>query len=201
MSRLIQKVCNPQGKGLVGVTEDLRTFSPMHVEAKSSLQWLADYFTSTLVLGAKFGFKPVVGNQYYLYFKNQHWKLSLIEPHAWRAHDPGIFFAQCVLNKDMSWCVVPDQDWKNNEPLAKVVTELEQTFIQSLNDTTPVVENLPFYIQHLSYYQRIGANALARSLKQSLEIKLGKDKSLSLSGVSIMIELRSSEIRLLEAGM
>ena len=142
-----------------------------------------------------------IRDRYYLYFKNQDWKLSLIEPHAWRTHDPGIFFAQCELNRDMSWCVMPDQNWQKHETLAKAVTELEQVFICSLNDTTPVVENLPFFIQHLSYYQRIGANALARSLKQSLEIKFGKDKSLSLNGTSMMKELRGPELRLLEAGI
>jgi len=199
MSRENNKVSNPQGKGLVGVTEDIRAFSPMQVEAKNSLQWLADYFTSTLVLGAKFGFKPVIGNQYYLYFKEQDWKLSLIEPQAWEVSAAGIFFAECVLNNDMSWSIVLDQNWQNHKTLVKAVQELEQAFIQNINNSTPLVEKLPFFVQHLSYYQRLGANALARSLKQSLALKLGKDNSGTLSGASLLGELGASKLRLLEA--
>ena len=112
MTQQIQKISNPQGKGVAGIIEDLRACTPSQAQAKSSHQWLADYFTSTLVLGAKYGFKPVVGRDYYLYFKDQEWKLSLIEPQAWRSHNPGIYFAECVLNNDMSWCLAFSSNWQ-----------------------------------------------------------------------------------------
>jgi len=198
MSRQIQKISNPQGKGLVGITEDLRAFSPLHVQAKNNLQWLADYFTSTLVLGAKYGFKPVVGKEYYLYYKGQDWKLSLIEPLAWRSHNPGIFFAECILSRDMSWSVVLDSDWQKHATLVQAVKELEHDFFESINDPAPLVDKLPFFMRQLSYYQRLGANALARSLKQSLEIKFGKEKSLSFDGVSLLAEVKQPNTLFLE---
>lgn len=194
----IQKISNSQGKGVVGIIEDLRACSPLHVQAKSSHQWLADYFTSTLVLSAKYGFKPVRGKDYYLYFKDQEWKLSLIEPQAWRSHNPGIYFAECVLNKDMSWSLSLSSEWKKYPTVVKAVNDLEQAFIQCISDETPLVEKLPFFMQQLSYYQRLGANALARSLKQSLEMKFGKEKSLSLSGHSFVAELVNLNAPLLE---
>jgi len=198
MTQQIQKVSNPQGKGVVGVIEDLRACTPSQVQAKASHQWLADYFTSILVLGAKYGFKPVVGSDYYLYFKDQEWKLSLIEPQAWRSHNPGIYFAECVLNKDMSWSLALSSDWQKHPTVVKAVNDLEQAFIQCISDETPLLEKLPFFMQQLSYYQRLGANALARSLKKSLEMKFGKEKNLSLSGNTLVAELVNFNAPLLE---
>lgn len=198
MTQQIQKVSNPQGKGVVGIIEDLRACTPTQVQAKTSHQWLADYFTSTLVLGAKYGFKPVVGRDYYLYFKDQEWKLSLIEPQAWSSHNPGIFFAASVLNKDMSWSLTLSSDWQKHPTVVKALNDLEHAFIQCISDETPLLEKLPFFIQQLSYYQRLGANALARSLKQSLEMNIGKEKSLKLSGNTFIAELVNIDAPLLE---
>lgn len=201
MTSQILKVSNPQGKGVVGVVEDLRSYTPVRVKAKSSYQWLADYFTSTLVLGAKYGFKPVIGKPYYLYFKNQEWVLSLIEPQAWNTYDPGVYFSECVLNKDMNWSLVLSSDWQNYSDVVQAIKDLEQAFIQCVKDETPLVDKLPFYMQKLSYYQRLGANALARSLQQSLEIKLGKEESLFHSGNSLIAEIVDFKTPLLEASM
>jgi len=187
---------NPQGKGVVSVVSDLQAYAPISVQAKNSHQWLADYFTSTLVLGAKYGFKPVVGRDYYLYFKDQEWRLSLIEPQAWNSQDAGIFFAECELNKDMSWSLVLAPGWQEHSSITKIINELEQKFFQSLNDETPIVEKLPFFMQELSYYQRLGANALARSLKQSLKLQYGNE-SLSSTGTQLIAEMKDKELPLL----
>ena len=53
-------------------------------------------------------------------------------------------------------------------------------------------------MRQLSYHQRVGANALARSLKQSLEMKFGKEKSLRLSGNIFVAELVNCNVPLLE---
>ncbi len=195
----VLKVNNPQGKGIVGVVDDLRAITPINVQAKNSHQWLADYFTSTLVLGAKYGFKPVIEKTYYLYLKDQEWRLSLIEPQAWRSQDSGLFFSECILNKDMSWSLKLASNWQEHEALLNTVNKLEQEFFECINDEVPVVEKLPFFIQHLSYYQRLGANALARSLKQSLEIKMGENNCNLLTGNSLIADITNTKIRLLEA--
>ncbi|MFK7816466.1 MAG: hypothetical protein AB8B92_09020 [Gammaproteobacteria bacterium] len=199
MSGQIQKISNPQGKGVVGVVDDLRAVTPINVQAKNSHQWLADYFTSTLVLGAKYGFKPVIGKAYYLYYKKQEWKLSLIEPQAWITHDPGVYFSECSLNKDMSWSLDLSLDWQDYSDVVTAVNDLEQAFIHSVNNETPLVEKLPFFMQQLPYYQRLGANALARSLQQSLEIKMGKEECLFLSGNSLLADIVDLKTPLLGA--
>ncbi len=193
MMTQIQKIANPQGKGLVNVVDDLRSYEPIHVKAKSAHQWLADYFTSSLILSAKYGFKPIVAKDYYLYFKNAEWKLSLIEPEAWKSHSPGTYFATCNLNPDMSWSIELVDDWQQDPLLVKTIYELESAFVDSLNNENFLLENLPFYLQHLSYYQRLCANALARSLKQSLEIKLGKDNAGLLESKKMLTELDSQK--------
>ena len=67
-----------------------------------------------------------------------------------------------------------------------------------MQDEKPLVEKLPFYIQSLSYYQRLGANALARSLQLSLELKLGKEKSMSYIGADLLAGLDNKDQLLLE---
>ncbi len=197
MATELQKLGNPQGKGVVGVVDDLQAYMPLQVQAKSSHQWLADYFTSTVVLSAKYGFKPIMGKDYFLYFKNNEWKLSLIEPHAWTSHKSGIYFAKCILHKDMSWSLEPKEDWQKSALLANTICKLESAFVETINNQTPLIEQLPFFVKQLPYYQRLGANALARSLKQSLEFKLGKKESLQLSGKSIIADLADSSTPLL----
>ena len=199
MSREIQKIANPQGKGITGVVEDLRFYAPSYVEAKDSHQWLAEYFTSILVLGAKFSFKPTLSNNYYLYFKQGEWKLSLIEPQAWRSHDPGTYFATCILNRDMSWSLELAENWQKDTALQRELRKQEQAFFTTMQDEKPLVEKLPFFIQTLSYYQRLGANALARSLQLSLELQVGKEKSLSYVGVDLLASLLRKDQSLLEA--
>ena len=71
---------NPQGKGLVGFLLDWNYSSPREVTAKPQAQVLADYFTSLLVLSAKFKFKPTFGKNYYLYWDETCLSLSLISP-------------------------------------------------------------------------------------------------------------------------
>lgn len=197
MSKQIQKPANPQGKGIVGVVDDLRNYAPLAVRAKSNHQWLADYFTSTLVLGSKYGFKPVWYKDYYLYFKQQEWKLSLIEPQAWKRHDPGTFFATCNLNQDMSWSLELAEDWQQDSILLVEIQKLEKGFYDSLGRGKSLVENLPFFIQSLSYYQRLGANALAQSLKISLELSVGIEKSVSYTSAELFSNLSNQKVPLL----
>ena len=165
---------NPQGKGLIPVLDDLRSVTPVLAQGKSAHQLLADFFTSTLVLGAKFNFKPSLGVNYYLYLDNQQWKLSLVEPQAWRDRLPGIYFGECMLNTDQTWSVKPCESWQQNPNLCNELEKLQSAFIASLNNDNSIIDNLPFYQSNLAYYQRLGANALARSIKQSLQLGLGK---------------------------
>ena len=198
MTTTLEKIANPQGKGIAAVVNDLHAYTPLGVRDKSIAQWLADYFSSSLVLCAEYKFKPVVDNRYYLYLKDKQWKLSLIEPQAWLSHDPGIYFASCKLHADMSWSVDPRNDWQHHPSLFDTVKKLQQEFVHSINGAQSITEHLPFYLAQLPYFQRLGANALARSLKLSLELKLGHDAITQLSGLQLLAELNEVKLQLLE---
>lgn len=198
MNTTLKKIANSQGKGIIGVLDDLRAYAPLRVSAKSYAQWLADYFSSLLVLSAQYKFKPVIGNEYYLYLKNKEWKLSLIEPQSWLSHDPGMYFARCTLHTDMSWSVEPRNDWQDQPSLNDAVKQLQRDFLQSLKHENSVTEKLPFYLSQLPYYQRLGANALARSLKLSLELYVGMHESSNLSGLYMLAMITVSNQELLK---
>jgi hypothetical protein len=180
---------NPQGKGLVAVVDDFHTFTPQRVFAKSRHQWLADYFTSILVLNAECALKPVINKTYYLYLKNDIWKLSLIEPSAWSTEVSGIYFAACVLHSDRTWSVTPKEKWQQSKILLDTIEEIQNDFLNALNNEKPLLEQLPFFAEHLPYYRRISANALARSLQKSLTLEIGNEPSQKLTGRSLLTQL------------
>ena len=198
MNKQIQKTPNPQGKGIAGVVEDIRFYKPSCVEAKDGHQWLAEYFTSVLVLGAEFSFKPALLKDYYLYFKNDAWKLSLIEPQAWKSHDPGTFFATCVLNPDMTWSLRLAHGWQKDILLQAELTSIETAFVTSLLDEKSLVDQLPFCKNSLPYYQRLCAHSLAQSLNNSLKLALGKHYR-KAQGKTLLVDFKKHNSSLLES--
>ena len=56
---------NPEGKGLSGLLRDWQLSQPRGVVAKPRRQLLVEFFTSMLVLSAKFKYRPVVGKPNY----------------------------------------------------------------------------------------------------------------------------------------
>lgn len=189
MASELTPIGNPQGKGLVGVVDDFRNSSPQKVSAKSGHQWLADYFTSILVLNAECMLKPVINKTYYLYLKDNIWKLSLIEPGAWSINISGTYFAACVLHSDRTWSVTPKENWQQSETLLVSIEKIQNEFLTSFNSENPLLEQLPFFAGHLPYYRRISANALARSLKESLCLEMGQESSQKLTGQALLKQL------------
>jgi len=186
MSRAIK--ANPQGKGVVGVLVDLQAQRNANIEAKDYSQVLADYFTSSLIYIANYHFKPVIGVDYYLYLKEGTWLLSLIESHAWKNRSYGDFFARCVLNEDRTWTMQTCDDWQQNITLKNAIEDLQHNFINTLNSDEKFVDQLPFYQQQLNYYQRVGAYALACSLRWSLSEQYGEKQLNDLSAKKLLIK-------------
>jgi hypothetical protein len=182
---------NPQGKASIAILDDLHTIKPANIKSKKVTQWFTDYFTSILVLSAKFSFKPVINNRYYLYLDHKEWRLSLIEPHAWDKC-PYIFFAECSMCEDKSWSLQPFENWQENIQLNNKVSEMQKNFFNSLNTPIPIIETLPYFVGNLPYYQRVAANGLANSLKQSLLLQLGLEQSNRVSGKILIAKLRDN---------
>ena len=98
---------NPEGKGLNGFLLDWYRTEPRGVIAKPRRQVLAEFFTSMLVLAARFKYKPAIGVINYLYWINDEWRLSLIAPDEWSDEWRAGFAGVCVLQDDMTWTIEP----------------------------------------------------------------------------------------------
>jgi hypothetical protein len=167
LSLSTQKAPNPQGKGCVPVLQDWGVLRPQLPKKKSGKDILTDYCLSALVLGAQFGFRPVLGKLYYLYGRQQEWSLSLIGPHEWGDRMPGEFVANCRLRNDMTWqvefCQLPTES-----PILRHLEEFVESFANMLATQESVADELPFYVRELPYYQRMLATGLSVSLQYSI---------------------------------
>jgi hypothetical protein len=170
MNQLIQstqKNPNPQGKGNVTVLQDWDALRPRSAEKKSANNILTDYCLSALVLAAKFQFRPVPGKLYYLYSNEQKWSLSLIGPHEWGDTTLGEFVASCRLQTDMTWQLAFCQ-LRADSPALDRLEGFVEDFTNTIARQTSVIDELPFYISNLPYYQRMLATGLAVSLQHSI---------------------------------
>ena len=163
---------NPQGKGQVAILNDWQSYRPVAPKPKSSAQSLADFFTSMLVLNAAFRFKPVVGQSYYLYWRNssQHqpdWHLSLIEPGRWGNRDAGICLGCCELHSDMTWSIAPFEEALSNQALLDALRGFAKALDHHASAATTAEAMLPEFEENLPYYKRLAASGMAHSLKQS----------------------------------
>jgi len=184
-------IANPQGKASIAVLDDLHQFKPFNIRKKDAAQWLTDYFTSLLVLSSKFSFRPITNKNYYMYFDNNNWRLSLIEPQSWK-NCPYIYFASCYMHDDKSWSISPVENWEKNISLREPLNAMKKEFINSLNNKTPIIDALPYFAGQLPYYQRLAAHALASSLKQSLELSLGFKQSKITCGKQLIEKFKNS---------
>ena len=161
------KIANPQGKGLVPVLEHWHALRPAPAAAKEPGRLLADYCLSSLVLSARFAFKPVVGKTYFLYWCQTEWRLSLISPQEWGRRQPGSFAGACQLQTDLTWQLLSVGDAAQDPDLARALAAFLEAFAASIEEAEDIEAALPVYLPHLPYYQRMLATGLASSLKVS----------------------------------
>ena len=161
---------NPQGKGHVGLLLDWEYSRPRGATEKTASQLLADYFTSMLVLSATFKFKPVVGQEYYLYWMHEQWSLSLIAPTEWSEERRNAYIGNCELHPDMTWTLNPTANLAGRESAMAALGTFHDAFVEKLTTASPLEEMLPVYVARFPYYQRLFASALTRSLKSSMII-------------------------------
>ena len=162
------KPINPDGKGLNGFLLDWYRSEPRGVVAKPQRQVLAEFFTSMLVLSAQFKYKPSIGTANYLYLDGKNWLLSLIAPHQWSDERRAGFVGTCVLQRDMTWTIEPSDNLKQAGPVGDAVGRFYDAFADTLDTDLTLEEILPFYVGRMSYYQRLYANALSRSVRAAV---------------------------------
>lgn len=161
------KVANPQGKGLVPMLEHWHALRPAPAVAKNPGRLLADYCLSSLILSARFAFKPVVGKTYYLYWCRREWRLSLVSPQEWGQGRPGSYACACRLKTDLTWELLAAGDVEQDDDLAQALGSFLRAFVDSVAGAEDIDSALPTYMAHLPYYQRMLATGLSTSLKVS----------------------------------
>ena len=161
---------NPEGKGLNGFLLDWRKSEPRGVVAKPRRQILAEFFTSMLVLSARFKFRPTIGAEYYLYWINDQWSLSLIAPNEWSDERRAAFAGSCVLHCDMTWTITPSELLAEENSVSSAMGQTYDTFVEKLDTELALEEILPFYDGGLPYFQRLYASAVSRSLHAAMTL-------------------------------
>jgi len=161
-----EKNPNPQGKGSVPVLRDLGDYIPACARRKTPVEFFRDYCVSSLVLAARFHFRPVIGKTYFLYSQDDGWLLSLVGPAEWGERLPGPFVAACTLRTDMTWEVEFREDTLPGA-VADKLADFVEGFTDALAQQDSVADELPEYVAHLPYYRRVLASGLAASLHLS----------------------------------
>ena len=193
MTRKDITLANPQGKASIALLDDLNTFKFNKAKEKNIPEWLADYFTSLLVLSASFNFKPIFNKTYYLYLNDQQWKLSLIEPQAW-SNCPYVYFAECCMHEDRTWSIQPTINWQENTYVSKHIKAMKQEFYKTLSSQSSIIDSLPYFAKQLPYYRRLSAFGLANSLKDSLQLKLGAENTRKLKGRELLDKVKNNNL-------
>jgi hypothetical protein len=166
---------NPEGKGLNGFLLDWYRTEPRGVVIKPQRQVLAEFFTSMLVLSARFKHKPAVGVLNYLYFVDDEWSLSLIAPDEWSRERRAGFVGTCVLHPDMTWTITPSDLVGEDNDVSAAIARFYDAFADTLDNDLTLEEILPFFVRRMPYWQRLHASALSRSIRGT--ITLGDQRS------------------------
>ncbi len=173
----VEPPVNPDGKGISGVMRDWYHTQPRGVRAKPRRQLLSELFTSMLVLSARFRFRPRIGVPGYLYWIDGEWSLSLVAPDEWSDERRAGFAGTCLLQRDMTWTIVPAEQLAEDNPVSDAVRRFYDAFVEMLDTELTLEEVLPFCSGRNPYYQRLQASAMSRSLRASLE--LGNQESIA----------------------
>ena len=159
---------NPDGKGTSGFLSDWYRTEPHGIIAKPQRQVLAEFFTSMLVLSAKFKYEPVISLPNYLYWFSGEWSLSLIGPHEWSGERRAAFAGTCILQQDMTWTIKPSELLSKKNDVSDAIARFYDGFADILDADLMLEEILPFYVGNMTYYPRLFSSGLARSIRGTI---------------------------------
>ena len=120
------------GKGTSGFLSDWYRTEPHGVIAKPQRQVLAEFFTSMLVLSAKFKYEPVISLPNYLYWFSGEWSLSLVGPHEWSDERRDAFAGTCILQQDMTWTIEPSELLSKKNDVSDAIAQFYDGFADIL---------------------------------------------------------------------
>jgi len=161
---------NPEGKGLNGFLLDWHRTEPRGVVIKPRRQVLAEFFTSMLVLSARFKYKPAAGVRNYLYYVRDEWSLSLVAPDEWSQERRAGFVGTCLLHPDMTWTIDPSELVGGDNDVSAAIARFYDAFAETLDSDLALEDILPFFVRRLPYWQRLHASALSRSIRGTITL-------------------------------
>ncbi|MGD2119640.1 MAG: DUF2452 domain-containing protein [Chromatiales bacterium] len=164
----MNKSANPQGKGLtrIALLTDIKNLST--APAKPVRRIASELFTSLFVLQSDFSFKPVIGQTYWLYRKQQRFCLSLIAPGQWHEEASGKYIGECCLQSDLTWTLQLSKYAERDQSIQDYIKDRQQAFATQLEQAKKLQDCLPVYLPELPFYRRAFASALASSLASSM---------------------------------
>jgi len=168
---LMLKPANPQGKGTVALLDSLQQAKKqLKVSAKNIHQISSDLFTSLFILNSQICFKPTARQTYWLYHKNNQYRLSLIAPEQWMPAQYGRFIGACELQIDLTWTLDLSDDCANDQAFIQEIAQQRLQLEEKLQLAEKIDDVLPVYLETLPFYSRVLASGLAYSLKQSMQL-------------------------------
>jgi len=168
--RLMVRPANPQGKGTVALLDSLQQAKKqLQVSAKNIQQISSELFTSLFILNSQIRFKPTLSQTYWLYLKDNQYRLSLIAPEQWLPAQYGRFIGACELQTDLTWTLALSDDCANDQAFIKQIAQQRLQLVEKLQRAEKIEDVLPVYVETLPFYSRVLASALAYSLKQSMQ--------------------------------
>lgn len=164
-----QPQANPQGKGTLPELALLERAMPSYPVAKDGATVILDYLVGMFVLSAKMAFLPVAGRTYYLYLRSGQWTLSMVSPKEWGPLWQADYAGACARREDGTWTFNAGAGLASNPEMVASIGQFKDNAFAVLDSQSPLREQLPFYAENLSYYPRVMAWGLSRSLQHSLD--------------------------------
>lgn len=162
---------NPQGKGLIPVLQGLdRHRLDELLPPKQIDQIQMELFTSLFVLQSNFSFNPVPEKSYWLYRENGKYKLLMVGPHEWHRPYSGQFIGECVLQQDRTWTLELGEGIEDDEEFMFEIENSRNELQCSLENADSIEDALPVYEKSFSFYGRILAFTLGKSLDISMQL-------------------------------
>ena len=161
---------NPQGKGQVPMLQAWQDLSAAAPQERSQEGFLLDYLAGSLVLAAGIRFKPVLGRDYYLYWLEDRWSLSMVSPQEWGQRDGRYPVALCRLRRDLSWELTGLEGYPLHEEAIEALRNFQLGFLDFIDNDQDLVDGLPFHSPQLSWHARLLGLGLSKTLQASLEL-------------------------------
>lgn len=167
---LAQRPANPQGKGCVAILDSLQQAKTgLQAPAKNIQQISSELFTSLFILNSQIRFKPTLAKTYWLYAKNNQYRLSLIAPQQWTPARYGRYIGACELQTDLTWTLELSGDCAEDRAFLQEIANQRLQLEEKMQQAEKIDDVLPVYLETLPFYARVLASALAESLKRSMQ--------------------------------